>query len=208
MALNDSWLPLFPLNTVLFPGGILPLKVFEARYTDMVRDCMSKEIPFGVVLIKSGTEVGTAAQPESIGTLAHIAQWDMENMGILLLRAEGGQRFRIRETRVLADQRLEGLVDLLPPDESAAVSNMHLQCAKTLKIVIDDVNSKGRAEHGPEYASPFAKELRLDDAGWVANRWCEILPIPLKARQKLLELDDAQSRLSVIFQYLQQHKII
>lgn len=208
MQNNNSWLPLFPLKTVLFPGGVLPLKVFEARYTDMVRDCMANETPFGIVLIKSGTEVGAAAEPEAVGTLANITQWDMEDLGILLLRTEGGARFRIRETRVLADRRLEALIDLLPPDEAAPVSDIHLQCAKTLKIVIDDINSKGRAEAGAEFASPFSQTLKLDDAGWVANRWSEILPIPLKARQKLLELDDAQSRLSVIYQYLQQHKII
>jgi Lon protease-like protein len=205
---NDSWLPLFPLNTVLFPQGVLPLKVFEARYTDMVRDCMKGETPFGVVLIKSGTEVGAAAEPEAVGTLAHITQWDMEELGVLLLRTEGGTRFRIRETRVLADRRLEALVDFMPPDEQGAVNAMHLQCAKTLKIVINEINAKARAEQGPEFISPFAPNLKLDDAGWVANRWCEILPIPLKARQKLMELDDAQSRLSVIYQYLQQHKIL
>ena len=205
---NDSWLPLFPLNTVLFPQGVLPLKVFEARYTDMVRDCMQSDTPFGVVLIKSGSEVGAAAEPEAVGTLARITKWDMENLGLLLLRTEGGARFRIRATRVLPDRRLEAQVDLLPPDEAAPVSNMHVQCAKTLKIVIDEINAKTRAEQGPEFASPFAQPLKLDDAGWVANRWCEILPIPLKARQKLLELDDAQSRLSVVYQYLQQHKIL
>lgn len=205
---NDSWLPLFPLNTVLFPQGVLPLKVFEARYTDMVRDCMQNETPFGVVLIKSGTEVGAAAEPEAVGTLAHITKWDMENLGVLLLRTEGSSRFRIRETRVLPDRRLEALVDLLPPDQQAPVNDMHVQCAKTLKIVIDEINAKARAEQGPEFASPFTQPARLDDAGWVANRWCEILPIPLKARQKLLELDDAQSRLSVVHQYLLQHKIL
>jgi Lon protease-like protein len=205
---NDTWLPLFPLNTVLFPQGVLPLKVFEARYTDMVRDCMKNETPFGVVLIKSGSEVGAAAEPEAIGTLAHITQWDMEEFGVLLLRTEGGARFRIRETRLLADRRLEALVDFMPSDEQAAVNDRHLQCAKTLKIVINEINAKARAEQGPEFISPFAPTLQLDDAGWVANRWCEILPIPLKARQKLLELDDAQSRLSVVYQYLQQHKIL
>jgi Lon protease-like protein len=206
---KDSWLPLFPLNTVLFPQGVLPLKVFEARYTDMVRDCMKNEAPFGVVLIKSGAEVGATAVSETTGTLAHITQWDMEDLGVLLLRTEGGTRFRIRETRELADRRLEARVELLPSDEQAAVvNNMHLHCAKTLKIVINEINAKGQAEQGPAFESPFASTLKLDDAGWVANRWCEILPISLKARQKLLELGDAQSRLSVIYQYLQQHKIV
>ena len=79
---------------------------------------------------------------------------------------------------------------------------------KMLKIVIEDIEAKGQAEQGAAFISPFARPLLLESAGWVANRWCEILPIPLKARQKLLELDDAQSRLSIVHQYLQQHKIL
>jgi hypothetical protein len=85
---------------------------------------------------------------------------------------------------------------------------MHVDCAKTLKIVIDDLEAKGEAELGAGFDSPFARPIRLDSAGWVANRWCEILPIPLKARQKLMELDDPGSRLTIVHQYLQQHQII
>jgi len=208
MTPTESWLPLFPLNTVLFPQGVLPLKVFEARYTDMIRDCMKKEAPFGVVLIKSGSEVGAAAEPEAIGTLAYIKQWDMENLGVLLLRTEGGARFRIIKTRVLDDKRLEAQVEMLPPDDTPPVSDIHVSCARTLKIVMDEINAKGKAEQGENFDSPFGQPAKLDDAGWVANRWCEILPIPLKARQKLMELEDAQSRLSVVHQYLQQHRIL
>lgn len=208
MIAPDTWLPLFPLNAVLFPQGVLPLKVFEARYTDMVRDCMKAESPFGVVLIKSGAEVGAVAEPEEVGTLAHIREWDMESLGVLLLRIEGGTRFRIVETRVLGNKRLEARVEVLPHDGSPSISDAHLACARSLKIVMDEINSKGRADQGDDFESPFAEPARLDEAGWVANRWCEILPIPLKARQKLMELDDAESRLSVVHQYLVQHKIV
>src|SRR5450631_373270 len=103
---NEPWISLFPLNAVLYPGGILPLRVFEARYVDMVRDCMKSEAPFGVVLIKSGQEVGAPAEPESVGCMAHISQWDMVDLGVLLLRTQGGERFRIIETRQLLDHRL------------------------------------------------------------------------------------------------------
>jgi len=209
MTNQDNWLPLFPLNTVLFPDGILPLKVFETRYIDMVRECMKSESPFGVVLIKSGAEVGGAAVPESVGCVARIMRWDMESLGVLLLRTQGGDKFKIRQLRELPNKRLEALVDLLPADAaSSQVDDIHLNCAKTLKLVIDDINAKGRAEQGEKFESPFSQPIRLNEAGWVANRWCEILPIPLKARQKLLELEDPQSRLSVVYQYLQQHKII
>lgn len=208
MLPDDTWLPLFPLKTVLFPGGILPLKVFETRYIDMVRECMKNNMPFGVVLIKSGPEVGVAAEPEEVGCLSHIIDWDVPTLGVMMLRATGGERFRILETRVLPDQRLEANIEMLRPDIPVPVSDIHVSCAQALKIVIDDIEAKGRLEHGPSFVSPFFPPIRLDSAGWVANRWCEILPIPLKARQKLLELDHAQSRLSIVFQYLQQHKIL
>ncbi|RJF97669.1 LON peptidase substrate-binding domain-containing protein [Noviherbaspirillum saxi] len=208
MPLTDSWLPLFPLKTVLFPGGVLPLKVFETRYIDMVRDCMKHNTPFGVVLIKAGQEVGMAAEPEGTGCLASIADWDMQNLGVMMLRTEGGERFRILETRVLSDQRLEARVEMMAADPVSPVSDIHVECAKMLKIVIDDIDAKGREEEGAKFISPFSQPARLDNASWVANRWCEILPIPLKARQKLLELDDAQTRLSIVHQYLQQHKIL
>ena len=208
MPHTDTWLPLFPLKTVLFPDGVLPLKVFETRYIDMVRDCMKRDMAFGVVLIKSGTEVGAAAEPEQVGCLARIVEWDMQDLGVMMLRTHGGERFRIGQTRVLPDQRLEAQVTMLAPDSEAPVSDMHLACAQTLKLVINDVNTNGRAEMGREFVSPFSQPYRLDSAGWVANRWCEILPIPLKARQALLELDDPQNRLSLVFQYLQQHQIL
>lgn len=208
MISPNSWLPLFPLNTVLFPGGVLPLKVFETRYVDMVRECMKNDSAFGVVLIKSGQEVGLAAEPDTVGCLANITQWDMQDLGVLLLRTQGGERFRIIETRVLGDQRLEARVEMINPDAAAAVSDIHLSCAKALKLVIDDINAKGRAEQGEAFISPFAQPAQLDSTSWVANRWCEILPIPMKARQKLLELENAQSRLAIVHQYLQQHKIL
>lgn len=208
MSAHTQWLPLFPLNTVLFPDGILPLKVFEARYVDMVRECLKNEAPFGIVKILAGQEVGTAAQPEPVGCVAHITQWDMQEQGILLLYVRGGQRFRIRETRILPDQRLEAQIETFVPESTTQVTDTHLECATALKTVIDEIESKGRSQHGEAFVSPFARPIQLDAAAWVANRWCEILPIPLKARQKLLELDDAQSRLAIIHQYLQQHKII
>jgi Lon protease-like protein len=191
---EQDWLALFPLNTVLFPGGVLPLKVFETRYIDMVRECMKLDRPFGVVRIKSGREVGSAAVPDEVGCLAHIEQWDMPELGLLMLQTFGGQRFRILETRVLADQRLEARVEMIADDEDAPIGAKLRACA--------------HGQEGGTGFSPFPKELHLDSTCWVANRWCEILPISTLARQKLLELQDAHSRLSIVHQYLQQHGII
>lgn len=208
MADKFDWLPLFPLGTVLFPDGILPLRVFEARYIDMVRDCMKRNIPFGVVLIRSGSEVGAAADPEDVGCLANIVDWDMQDLGVLLLRTQGGQRFRIMELRTQPDQRIEARVELIDADDEVAVSDQHVQCATSLQRIIESVNSKGRGEEGDAFESPFSTPLRLHDAGWVANRWSEILPIPMKARQKLLELEDASARLLVIHEFLEEHKLL
>ena len=208
MPHNDTWLPLFPLKTVLFPDGVLPLKVFETRYIDMVRECLRHDKPFGVVLIKSGQEVGIAAEPESVGCLAHIVNCDMQALGVMMLRAQGGERFRILETHVLNDQRLEARVEVIAADAPAPLNDMLVTCAKTLKIVMDDIAATAQAEQGTVHIHPFSQPPQLHSVSWVANRWCEILPIPLKARQKLLELSDAQSRLSIIHQYLQQHKIV
>src|SRR6185503_19392245 len=88
-------IPLFPLNTVLFPGGVLPLRVFEARYLDMTRDCMKSGTPFGVCLIHEGSEVGAPAVPRSVGCTATITDWDMQQLGVLNLRTRGERRFRI-----------------------------------------------------------------------------------------------------------------
>jgi uncharacterized protein len=204
---DHAWLPLFPLNTVLFPGGALPLKVFETRYIDMVRDCMKRNAPFGVVRIKSGKEVGVAAQPDRVGCLAHIVEWDMPDLGLLMLQTSGGQRFRILETRVLPDQRIEARTELIADDADAPPSAELVACATALKTVIQDINAAARAS-GEAGFNPFPSELRLDSTSWVANRWCEILPISTLARQKLLELTDAESRLAIVHQYLVQHGIV
>ena len=201
-----DWLPLFPLQTVLFPDGVLPLRIFETRYIDMVRECMRLNKPFGVVAIREGTETGDAAEPEEVGCIAHIVEWDMEVGGLLMIRTQGGARFRAIATRVLADNRLEAQVDYLPADPLHPPGTPHVECAKTLKLVTDDFAQ--REAKDKEFAFPFARPLRFNEAGWVANRWCEILPIPLKARQKLLEVDDPAMRLSVIHTYLQQQQIL
>jgi Lon protease-like protein len=132
----------------------------------------------------------------------------MPSLGVMMLRAHGGQRFRIHETRVLPDQRLEGRIELLSPDAGIPLNDEHLSCALTLKIVMDDIQAKGEAAQGENFEAPFEATPRLDDAAWVANRWCEILPIPLRARQALLEVDNAATRLAIVHSYLRQHQII
>ncbi|MGI4847034.1 MAG: LON peptidase substrate-binding domain-containing protein [Janthinobacterium lividum] len=208
MLTETRWLPLFPLNTVLFPDGVLPLKVFEPRFIDMVRDCMKEEHPFGIIRINSGNEVGGLPQIDHVGCVANIANWDMQELGVLLIQVIGGARFRILETRELAGPRLEARVAIIDPDAPQPATPMLLACARALKSVIDDINARQYHEQDKDFVNPFPATTHFDDSAWVANRWCEILPIPSSARQKLLELDNAASRLAIIHQYLQQHKIL
>ena len=203
-----NWIPLFPLKTVLFPGGVLPLRVFETRYVDMVRACMKTNTPFGVVAIRSGDEVGDAAQPYDVGTLAHITEWDMPEFGVLLLSTLGGERFRIIETRTLPSQLIEARIEALPTDMTVDPGEALKLCANVLRVVIDDLLDRARDEAGEDFINPFPEPHQLDDAGWVANRWGEMLPITLEAKQELLELSDASLRLRKVEEYLRENGVI
>jgi hypothetical protein len=205
-------LPLFPLKTVLFPAGVLPLRVFETRYMDMVRQCMKTSSPFGVVLITRGGEVGAPAATESVGTLARIAAWDMPQLGVLHLRAIGGDRFRIEHAEVQPDGLQVARVEPIAPDDDLPLDEQYRPCADLLQRVIDDV-ARQRAEDGgdaqdPLDSIPFEPPYRLDSSVWVGNRLCEFMPIPLRARQKLMELQDATSRLQLVQRFLLQHGVL
>jgi hypothetical protein len=205
-------LPLFPLNTVLFPGGVLPLRVFEARYMDMVRACMKDSAPFGVVLITKGGEVGTPAATETVGTLARIAAWDMPRLGLLHLRAIGGDRFRIAQTEVKADGLQVANVEPMAPDDDLPLQEQYLPCADLLRRVIADVVRQRAADDDkasdPINAIPFESPYRLDSSVWVGNRLCEFMPVALRAKQKLMELQDAAARLELVQRFLSQHGVL
>ena len=205
-------LPLFPLNTVLFPGGVLPLRVFEARYVDLVRWCMKEEAPFGVVLMTRGGEVGAPAATEPVGTLARIAAWDMPTLGLLHLRAIGGHRFRIEQAQVRDDGLQVANVVPIAPDEDLPLAQQHQPCAELLQRVIADAGSRpdeeGDDPGNPVHSPPFDPPFRLDSSVWVGNRLCEFMPIPLRARQKLMELQGAVARLDVVQRFLRQQGVL
>lgn len=194
--MSDDDVALFPLGTVLFPGGLLPLRIFEARYMDMAKACLRDGTPFGVCLIRAGREVGTPAEPETIGCLAHIVDWDMQQLGLLLVTTVGGERFRILERRVEPDGLARARIERLPADDDDAVPEAFAACRALLERVI--------AERG---AKVFAEPHRLDSASWVGCRLSEILPVPLAAKQKLMELDDALVRLEILHKFLVQHRL-
>ncbi len=208
MTNDNAWIPLFPLKTVLFPDGVLPLRVVEACCIDMIRGCMRHNSQFGVVLLKSGSECSDVSEPEDIGCIAHITSWDMPQLGVLKLRTRGGLRFRIRQTRRLANKQLEAQIDPIEPTTPVPPSGAHIECADTLKIIIDDLDRRQACGMEKVADSPFTLPIRVDDTGWVADRWSEILPLPLKARQKLLEVQDARSRMDLVLYLLRQEKVL
>ena len=175
-------IPIFPLNAVLYPDGVLPLKVFEQRYIEMTKVCLREGRPFGVCLIKEGHEVGTAAVPEPIGCLAAIEQWDMPQLGVFHLVARGGGRFRILDMRVAPNHLISATVELIPVD--AGTETVDPLCREVLQAIIEKVGSER-----------FPSPLRLDDAAWLGFRLAEVLPLEARVKQELLELTDAGQRL-------------
>jgi hypothetical protein len=178
---ND--VPLFPLNTVLFPGGRLPLRIFEQRYMDMAKACLRDGSPFGVCLIREGREVGDPALPVEVGCLARIDQWDMPQLGLLQVTALGSRRFRIVERKLEPSGLARASIEVLDDDRDSAIPASCAGCVALLERVIE--------QQGGLFQPPH----RLDSASWVSARLAEVLPLPLAAKQELLELDDARTRL-------------
>jgi uncharacterized protein len=177
-----SELPLFPLQTVLFPGGRLALRVFEPRYLDMVARCLRGENRFGVIAIREGNEVGAASTYDT-GTSAEIVDWQQETGGLLGILIAGRTPFRVRATRREADGLYVADVDwlaALPPQPLPAV---HEPLAALLRRLMEAL---------PLYQGV---ELKLDDAAWVGGRLIELLPLDLKLKQSLLDTADASQRL-------------
>ncbi|MSQ89513.1 MAG: peptidase S16 [Betaproteobacteria bacterium] len=179
--------PLFPLNTVLFPGGLLPLRIFEQRYLEMAKGCLRDGTPFGVCLIRAGAEVGTPATHEDLGCLARITQWDMQQLGLLQLLAQGAERFRVLAKRIRADGLILADIELLAENADALMPEKFSACRQLLERIV--------AEHGERL---FAKPYLLDSSAWVGARLAEVLPLPASAKQKLLELGDSAQRLEIL----------
>nr|WP_227494528.1 LON peptidase substrate-binding domain-containing protein [Ramlibacter pallidus] len=190
-------LPLFPLGAVLFPDGLLSLRVFEVRYLDMISKCHKAGAPFGVVSLTQGSEVRQPGMQEAfsqVGTLATIHEFENPQAGLMLVRAKGAQRFRI----TASDQLKHGLwvadVESIPADLSVPVPEDLQPTAEALHRLIQSLQLK------PDQAGPMPllPPWKLDDCGWVANRWCELLPLPVALKQRLMELDNPLVRLELV----------
>jgi Lon protease-like protein len=178
--------PLFPLNTVLFPGGPLPLRIFEPRYVDMVSHCMRHESPFGVLLIRDGGETGLATT-YNVGTLARISDWYQGSDGLLGITAVGERRFRLISSMRQDDGLNIGEIEILDNEPHLPLPEEYQGIATILAGVLQDL--------GRLYES---LDRQFDDAGWVTSRFVEILPIDLEEKQRCLEQSDPLERLRIV----------
>jgi Lon protease-like protein len=179
--------PLFPLNTVLFPGGVLPLRIFEPRYVDMVRRCMREGGEFGVVLIRQGVEAGGDADYHEVGTLARIVDFDQLPDKLLGITARGTRRFRALTPHVQSDGLHVARIELLTAEPAIPLPDEFTHYAKLLEQALPQMGD-------------FFKHLEphYDDAAWISGRLAEVLPIELADKQRILEMDDPLLRLQVL----------
>lgn len=195
-------LPLFPLGTVLFPGGILPLRIFEVRYLDMIGKCRKADVPFGVVSLTSGTEVrkaGAGAESFSaVGTLASIREFESPQSGLLQIECLGTQRFRVRQSELQKHGLWVAEVEAVIDDQAIEIPDDLQHTAAALRRLIDTLEERRRAEGAESVRLPIGEPYRLNDCGWVANRWCELVPMQIALRQRLMELDSPLMRLELV----------
>lgn len=180
-------LPLFPLNTVLFPGGPLRLRIFEPRYLDMVSHCMRESSSFGVALITEGREAGGTARTTGMGTTARIIDFERLDDGLLGITARGEQKFSIVDVKTQSDGLNVADVQLLPDEPAMEIPEDLGILAELLKQAFVQVG----AAYGNE--TPL-----YENASWVGMRLAEILPLPMQEKQQCLEMDNAVERLRLL----------
>ncbi|MDR7335954.1 LON peptidase substrate-binding domain-containing protein [Roseateles asaccharophilus] len=192
--------PLFPLGSVLFPGGHLPLRIFEPRYLDMIQRCHAQGLPFGVVALTEGHEVrqreGEGFKREAfhdVGTLARIDHFEPAQSGLIHIRTRGTQRFRLRSSRCLSHGLWVGKIELLPEDAAVAVPYDLEPAVWRLQQLLAEWSERVTADELP-VQPPYV----WDDAGWLANRWAQLLPMPTADRQRLMAMDNPLLRLELV----------
>ncbi|VAW77423.1 Uncharacterized protein, similar to the N-terminal domain of Lon protease [hydrothermal vent metagenome] len=198
-------MPLFPLGTVLFPGGYLPIRIFETRYIDMVSHCMKQGCDFGVCLINEGQEVGEPAVPYTIGTMARIIDWGSDDDGLLSITVMGTERFRVIENTLQDNNLITAHTQVIEPEiendyylanGSEQERETWTELTKVLEIYMESVKGEKTLYH----------EIK-NDPHWVSYRLAELLTIPLPAKQELLELGVAE-RISRITSWAKELKWI
>ena len=186
-------IPLFPLNTVLFPGGPLPLRVFEPRYLDMVSDCLKHDTGIGIVLIQDGSEVGEVTSTYDVGTMGHIGYWNKRRDGLLGVTIVGDQRFRILGREIRPSRLMVAEVELIANEPEVPLPEEFEPLADLLDQILQQLD--------PPYTT---MTTHFDDSTWVSARLCELLPMQLVQKQNLLGLNDPLERLSRLYDMLHE----
>lgn len=209
---KQQTLPLFPLNTVVFPGGRLPLRIFEQRYLDMIKQAIANDTPFGIcapawgtpvgapplrgdpsAAIREGAETGSPAVPYDVGTCMRITDWDMPQTGILHIETVALDRFVIRSTHTEPNGLLVGTVEDVSVEPAAAIPDDLELPVEILRHII--------GEYGDAH---FPEPHQLDNAVWVGYRLSEVLPLTLSIQQNLLEMNDSVMRLRILTEFLKK----
>ncbi len=209
-------LPLFPLQTVLFPGGVLPLRIFEVRYLDLINRCQKEGAPFGVVCLSRGSEVrqapraGEAASAQvqaeafhAVGTLAHITSFERPQPGLMMVRCQGGRRFRLLRSEQMKHGLWTGEAEYLDEDPVVLVPPDLVHVRTGLQRLLQHMQAQAR----PGDELPIQPPLQWDDCGWLANRWCDILPVSPQLKQQFLAVDSPLVRLELVADLLVHLKI-
>ncbi|VVE71141.1 peptidase S16 [Pandoraea anapnoica] len=200
-------IPLFPLGNALFPSGVLHLRIFEVRYLDMIKRCLADGTEFGVVVLRQGSEVrlpDSVEEPAMIGTMARIDDWRAPMPALLELVCRGTTKFRLSSVELGKYGLWMGEAEMLPADDSVAIPDTLQVSADTLGKLIAGL------QRDPARAAklPLAPPYRLDECGWVADRWAELLPLPAHEKETLLGIADPVARLARIQAFLTDHGVL
>ena len=200
-------IPLFPLNTTLFPDGHLPLQVFEVRYLDMIKRCIEQNEEFGVVSLVEGSETRVPDKQDTLsggGTMAKITEWVSPMPGLLQISCVGTTRFQVRSAHQLKHGLWIAEVDTVAEDMVVPVPTEQQDVANALGSLIRSLQKKQISIAKMPLSPPY----RLDEAGWVANRWCELLRLPPEEKQRLLLQENPVLRLELIQDVLSENGLL
>ncbi|WP_108645854.1 LON peptidase substrate-binding domain-containing protein [Polynucleobacter rarus] len=199
-------IPLFPLSSTLFPKGVMELQIFEVRYLNMIKDCVKTESPFGIVTLNSGGEVRSPVEEvhfSQVGTLANIDRYDPVQANLYFIRCSGGARFKVINSEKLSNGQWQAEVNILLEDQITPIPNELKVCSSALSKVIDSMKLQGVLES----QMPFQQPYLLQDCGWVANRWAELLPLNSGQKEHLLGIENPRLRLDLILDLLDEMNI-
>jgi Lon protease-like protein len=194
-------IPLFPLGTVLFPDGVIALKIFEARYLDMIKQCLREKTEFGIVSIikdQYGNADNLSSSFSKIGTLAQIEDFDPVQPALYMTKSFGTQRFKLLSSEQETNGLWVGEVELLENDPVTPIPQEHLRVAELLEEIISVIQREDLLGD-----APFKKPFKVDDCGWVSNRLAELLPISLAQKNHLLAQTNPRIRLDLVTEIIE-----